>query len=99
RTIEPVLQPLVGRFAPATAHAIAISVGFTIITALHIVLGELAPKGIALQRPEGTARRRRSAARGSAGARRAHPARRGAARPALPRSVIDTSNASNSSGA
>ena len=55
RTIEPLLQPLVGRFAPATAHAIAISVAFTIITTLHIVLGELAPKGIALQRPEGTA--------------------------------------------
>jgi len=53
--IEPLLHPVVGRFAPATAHAVAIAVAFTIITALHIVLGELAPKGIALQRPEGTA--------------------------------------------
>ena len=53
--IEPLLHRVVGRFAPATAHALAIAVAFTIITALHIVLGELAPKGIALQRPEGTA--------------------------------------------
>jgi CBS domain containing-hemolysin-like protein len=55
RVIEPLLHPVVGRFAPATAHAVAIAIAFTIITALHIVLGELAPKGIALQRPEGTA--------------------------------------------
>src|SRR5512134_1510775 len=43
--IEPLLHPVVGRFAPATAHAAAIAVAFTIITGLHIVLGELAPKG------------------------------------------------------
>ena len=36
--IEPLLHPVVGRFAPATAHAFAIAVAFTIITALHIVL-------------------------------------------------------------
>src|SRR5688572_29539037 len=53
--IDPLLRPLVGRVAPAVAHAVAISVAFTIITALHIVLGELAPKGIALQRPESIA--------------------------------------------
>lgn len=31
------------------------AVAFSIVTMLHIVLGELAPKSIALQRPEGTA--------------------------------------------
>jgi putative hemolysin len=39
----------------ATTHTIAVTVAFVIITALHIVLGELAPKSIALQYPESTA--------------------------------------------
>ena len=37
-----------------SSHAIAIAIAFALITMLHIVLGELAPKGIALQRPEAT---------------------------------------------
>jgi len=32
----------------------AVAVAFSVVTTLHIVLGELAPKSIALQRPEGT---------------------------------------------
>jgi len=42
----------VGSFAPAASHGVAVGVSFAIITALHIVIGELAPKGLALQRPE-----------------------------------------------
>lgn len=53
--IEPVLQGLPGSIATASSHAIAIVISFIIITALHIVLGELAPKSLALQRSEGTA--------------------------------------------
>jgi CBS domain containing-hemolysin-like protein len=34
---------------------VAITVAFALITGLHIVFGELAPKGLALQRPESTA--------------------------------------------
>ncbi len=41
--------------AATTAHTIAVAVSFAIITALHIVLGELAPKTIALERAEATA--------------------------------------------
>src|SRR5688572_26757243 len=52
--VEPPLVALVGSFAPAAAHGVAVGVSFAIITALHIVIGELAPKGLALQRPEGT---------------------------------------------
>ena len=55
--IEPFLAWLPGRLATAGSHAIAVAVAFTIITALHIVLGELAPKSLALQRSEGTALR------------------------------------------
>src|SRR5919106_177878 len=53
--IEPPLEALVGQFAPAAAHGVAVGAAFAIITTLHIVIGELAPKGLALQRPEGTA--------------------------------------------
>jgi CBS domain containing-hemolysin-like protein len=52
--IEPPLQGALGRLAPAAAHGIAVGMAFAIITALHIVAGELAPKGLALQRPEQT---------------------------------------------
>lgn len=37
-----------------TAHSIALPVAFGLITILHIVFGELAPKSIAIQRPEST---------------------------------------------
>lgn len=39
---------------PQVAHNIALPVAFTIITVLHIVFGELAPKSIAIQRSEVT---------------------------------------------
>ncbi len=55
--IEPFLSRLLGSFAAVGAHAIAVAVAFIIITALHIVLGELAPKSLALQRTEATALR------------------------------------------
>jgi CBS domain containing-hemolysin-like protein len=53
--IEPSLVSLLGFLAAAGAHAVAITIAFSIITILHIVLGELAPKSLALQRSEGTA--------------------------------------------
>lgn len=39
---------------PANAHRIALPVAFSVITILHIVFGELAPKSYAIQRPEST---------------------------------------------
>lgn len=53
--IEPLLRLLPQSVAAAGAHAIAVAVSFVIITALHIVLGELAPKSLALQCSEKTA--------------------------------------------
>jgi CBS domain containing-hemolysin-like protein len=53
--IEPSLQFLPNLVATTTAHTIAVAVAFAIITALHIVLGELAPKTVALERAESTA--------------------------------------------
>ena len=43
------LEPVVG---PIGGHAVAVAIAFTIITALHVIAGELAPKGVALQYPE-----------------------------------------------
>jgi CBS domain containing-hemolysin-like protein len=53
--IAPMLSAFPGILASAGAHAVAVAVAFILITALHIVLGELAPKSLALQRTEGTA--------------------------------------------
>jgi CBS domain containing-hemolysin-like protein len=53
--IQPLLTGLPVRMMEATAHSIAIAIAFAIVTSLHIVLGELAPKTIALEKAEATA--------------------------------------------
>jgi putative hemolysin len=54
--IEPLFKAFIpGEGATAAAHTIAIVVAFAIITTFHIVLGELVPKSVALQRAEATA--------------------------------------------
>lgn len=53
--IEKPLTEIWGTTAGISAYAIAVGISFVIITALHIVLGELAPKSLALQRSERTA--------------------------------------------
>src|SRR5215510_5818714 len=52
---QPALTFLPTGLAEATAHSIAVAVAFAVVTALHITLGELAPKTIALERSEATA--------------------------------------------
>jgi len=55
---EPVLARLfeswIGSVPHAAiyAHAIAVAIAFTMITCLHVILGELVPKSLALQRAE-----------------------------------------------
>src|SRR5215207_6552223 len=44
--------PLKGRVSDVTLHTISFAIAFTVITFLHIVLGELAPKTLALERAE-----------------------------------------------
>src|SRR5712671_3420540 len=53
--IEPLFGGFTGSIAAVSSHAAAIAISFIIITVLHIVLGELAPKSLALQRSERTA--------------------------------------------
>lgn len=52
--IKPSLESL-GHFSSAVAHSISATVAFTLISILHIVFGELAPKSIAIRKPVGTA--------------------------------------------
>src|SRR6185437_528787 len=52
---QPAFVLLPTPIAEATAHSVAVAVAFAIVTALHIVLGELAPKTIALEKAEATA--------------------------------------------
>lgn len=53
-TVEKILYPLLDNFSfnPAFSHTISFIVAFSIITFLHVVLGELAPKNIAIQKSE-----------------------------------------------
>ena len=59
---EPVVAVIIEdlvRFLPieigsTTTHIVSFAIAFSIVTSLHIVLGELAPKSLALQRPEAT---------------------------------------------
>jgi CBS domain containing-hemolysin-like protein len=51
---EPLFGVL-GPWAATGAHAAAIALAFLLITVLHIVLGEQAPKALAIQHPETTA--------------------------------------------
>lgn len=57
--VATLLQPLLAGLgiAPASSlsHAISIGVGFAVITFLHVILGELVPKSLALQKTEATA--------------------------------------------
>jgi putative hemolysin len=53
--IEPLFVLVAGAAAEEIAHSTAIAISFFLITMFHIVLGELVPKSIALERSEGTA--------------------------------------------
>ena len=54
RFISPLVELLPEQIAGAASHSISAVISFTIITSLHVVVGELAPKSIALQYPEET---------------------------------------------
>lgn len=47
-----VLEQVLGEHVPIYAHTIAIAITFACITYLHVILGELVPKSLALQRAE-----------------------------------------------
>jgi putative hemolysin len=56
--LVPFLAPVIDLFPadtqPEVAHSLSLGISFAFITFLHVVVGELAPKSIALQDPEKT---------------------------------------------
>jgi CBS domain containing-hemolysin-like protein len=56
RTLEGLFSALPGPLALLATHGVAVTIAFLLITFLDIVLGELAPKALALLYPERTSR-------------------------------------------
>src|SRR5215213_5594930 len=52
--VTPLVRSLAGD-NPDLIHSVSLTASFLVITILHIVLGELAPKSIAIRKSEGTA--------------------------------------------
>ena len=52
--IYPVVSLFPANLQPEVSHTISAGIAFALITFLHVVVGELAPKSIALQNPERT---------------------------------------------
>ena len=52
--LEPLIRLFPVEFEAEVAHSLSAGLSFAIITFLHVVVGELAPKSIALQNPERT---------------------------------------------
>jgi len=50
--VEPVLRAI-GVESESVVHAVAFAISFTVVTALHLVIGEQAPKVFAIRKPEG----------------------------------------------
>jgi putative hemolysin len=53
--LQPVIALFPGDYEAQVSHALSAGLAFALITFLHVVVGELAPKSIALQAPERTA--------------------------------------------
>jgi magnesium and cobalt exporter, CNNM family len=53
--LEPIFNRAVGAWSAVAAHTIAIALAYVIITYLHVVIGELVPKALSLERAESVA--------------------------------------------
>lgn len=54
RMIQPLFDFLPSNYQLVATHSVAVTIAFILITFLHVVIGELVPKSIALQYPEKT---------------------------------------------
>src|SRR5215831_7752789 len=55
RLLEPLFRFVPDIWGTVATHSVAVGLAFLSITFLHVVFGELIPKTMALQRPDGTA--------------------------------------------
>jgi CBS domain containing-hemolysin-like protein len=53
--LRPVLERIAGQYAETSLHVVAFVIAYTLLTSLHITVGEQAPKLFGLQRAEGVA--------------------------------------------
>ena len=54
RLIHPIFQFLPSQMDTIATHTVSVTIAFILITVLHVVIGELMPKSIALQYPDKT---------------------------------------------
>jgi magnesium and cobalt exporter, CNNM family len=55
--VAQLIEPIFGGLSHGVAVAISVAIAYTLVTALHVTVGEQAPKLFAISRPEHTARR------------------------------------------
>ena len=55
--VAKLIEPVFGGLSHGVAVAISVAIAYTLVTSLHVAVGEQAPKLFAIARPEGTARR------------------------------------------
>src|SRR5262249_39227435 len=55
--VAKLIEPVFGSFSHGVAGAISVAIAYALVTALHVTVGEQAPKLFAIARPEGSARR------------------------------------------
>src|SRR5215211_3694677 len=54
--VARLIEPIFGGLSHGVAVAISVAIAYTLVTTLHVVVGEQAPKYFAIARPESTAR-------------------------------------------
>jgi CBS domain containing-hemolysin-like protein len=54
--VAKLIEPIFGGISHGVAVAISVAIAYTLVTALHVTVGEQAPKLFAISRPEDTAR-------------------------------------------
>ncbi len=55
--VAELIEPAFGGLSHGVAVAISVAIAYTLVTTLHVTVGEQAPKLFAISRPEGSARR------------------------------------------